>query len=241
MRSASGRARKDRTVVQLDVRASDGHLMVNLPDYGWFLLATGSPVSLADGGALELLGQQFAVSAQAGPVLLDHIRKHVSGSMTGLLGMDILGRFFWTLDVPAGVMTISTHVLETRGAQVGCGSIAGVPTLPIQVNGREAEALLNTGAWLSYMPASEAAGMSPANRRRDVIVLPEPMQFTTDVFERTIRLGNLDVTNEFAVLPAHVPVPQLARRCWILGAGLLARRPLSFDPQRGIVTFGNAA
>ena len=67
------------------------------------------------------------------------------------------------------------------------------------------------------------------------------MQFTTDVFERTIRLGELDITNEFAVLPSNVPVPPLARRRWILGAGLLARRPLWFDPQRGIVTFGNAA
>ena len=30
-------------------------------------------------------------------------------------------------------------------------------------------------------------------------------------------------------------------RRWILSAGLLARRPFSFDPQRGIVTFGKAA
>ena len=73
------------------------------------------------------------------------------------------------------------------------------------------------------MPASEAAGMSPADQRRDFIVLPEPMVFTTDVFEREIRVGERNVTNEF------------------LGAGLLARRPFSFDPQRGIVTFGNAA
>ena len=118
---------------------------------------------------------------------------------------------------------------------------SGKGTVAKGVAGRLGFAFLDTGAWLSYMPASAAAGMSPVNQQRDFIVFPEPMRFTTDVFERTIRLGELDITSEFAVLPTTVPVPPLARRRWILGAGLLARRPLSFDPQRGIVTFGNVA
>jgi len=241
MREESGRARQDRPVVQLDVQESDGHLFVQMPNRKRFLLATGSSVTLADEGALELLGERFDVLPQEGPVSLEAIRAHVRATIDGLLGTDILSRFFWKLDVPAGVMTLALSDLKATGVHVACGSIAGVPTVQIQVNGHTADAFLDTGAWLSYMPASAAAGMSPVNQQRDFIVFPEPMRFTTDVFERTIRLGELDITSEFAVLPTTVAVPPLARRRWILGAGLLARRPLSFDPQRGIVTFGNVA
>jgi Ca-activated chloride channel family protein len=240
-REASGRARQDRSSVRFQVQECDGHLFVHMPGSRRFLLATGSSVSLSDDNAIELLGRQFRVAPHTGPVSLDVIRRHVHGSMAGLIGMDILGRFFWTLDVRAGILTMSSSKLEAQGVQVLCGSIAGVPTLPIQADGRDAEAFLDTGAWLSYMPAPEAAGAERTGLQRDFIVFPAPMEFTTDVYERTIRVANTNVTSEFAVLPATVPVAPLARRRWILGGGLLSRRPLTFDPHGGVVTFGDGA
>jgi hypothetical protein len=249
MRDASGRARRSARPVELPAREADGHLFVEVPGCGAFLLATGSPLTLAD-SPFTLLGERFIVLPETPPAFLrgaagavfsqDDVRRQVGSSIAGLLGMDVLQRFFWTLDMPRGVMTLSTARLDTSGSEVPFNTLGGVPLVPVRIEGRTAEAFVDTGAWLSYMPASDAAGTSPVDTRRDFIVSPAPMHFTTDVYERTVAVADFELTGQFGVLPTEVPLPEMAKRRWILGAGLLSRRPLSFDPG-GIMTFGPAA
>jgi hypothetical protein len=248
MRDADGRARRGTQRVECQAREADGHLFVELPDCGPFLLATGCPLTLAD-DRFELLGRPFVFLPQAPPAFLrspaapvgfslDDIRHQVRAPMVGLLGMDVLQHYFWTLDMGRGVMTLSTERLDPLGSAVPFNTFGGVPLVPVRVEGRSEDAFVDTGAWLSYMPASEAAGASPVDTRHDFIVSPAPMHFTTAVYEKTLTLAGAELTGQFGVLPSEVPLPQAAKRRWILGAGLLSRRPLSFDPN-GVMTFGH--
>ena len=120
---------------------------------------------------------------------------------------------FWTLDVMEGALTFSQDSLSPAGHQVPYTLVGGVPVIRIEADGCQADAFIETGAWLSYMPVADAARHDPVDSCDDFVLLPEPTRFRTDLYQRTIQLGGVEVTSEFGVLPPHVSLPVERAEC----------------------------
>jgi hypothetical protein len=237
MRDADGSARRRTARQRMTVTEADGHVLVHLEDGRRLLMATGSPVSLSEAGSVTFLGKQFHAPPRWASVTLATIRTEIAAPVDGLLGMDVLGRLSWSLDVAAGALWISKEPLANPGEALPVRMSEGVPVIDIRVDGRRAEAFLETGAWLSYMPAGEVSGLESIDTRSDFVLLPEPIRFRTPIYRRTIRLGASDVTSEFGVLPAHSGVAAAVGDRWIVGAQILAQRAFTFDAGERTVSF----
>ena len=244
MRDSMGRASRGSVVERrpaeerLPVAEADGHLFVTLADGRRFLIATGSPATLADEVRVAVGGVQVDALRSIGPVTLEAIRREIAAPIDGLLGMDVLGRLFWTLDVPNGMLFVSSEPMRQPGERVSYQSIGGIPVIRFADEAGTARAFLDTGAWLSYMPVGDVAGREPGGTREDFVLLPTPMRFGTNLYRRTISLAGEEMTSEFGVLPREVVMAGMTPGHWIIGAQLLARRAFSFNPKHQTVIFG---
>ena len=173
------------------------HLLIESKG-GLLLVDTGSPMSFHKDGVISLSGDTYNVPRSLMNVNAAYVSGKVSVEVSGLLGMDIIGKYGVLLDVPQGLMAFSPslegYIPVPTFSRQGC---LGVFML---VDGKEAKVFVDTGAPTSYIGDSFTNGkvavdtvsdFSPmaSNETFEAPVYELPAEFAGKAF--TMKLGNL--------------------------------------------------
>lgn len=113
------------------------------------LVDTGSPQSIHKDGEITIDGTIFHVDKQLMTVDPAYLSKKVGEEISGLIGMDILSNYEVWFDHKTGMMLLTDDDAFSNWPKGG--SLMGVPTLEMDVEGRKATMILDSGAQYSYI------------------------------------------------------------------------------------------
>lgn len=178
----------------------------------------------------EMGGKRYKTVANYGGMTVADLAKSVRyPGLTHLVGLEVLGSMPWQLDWSNRTITFNPQSITGTAVPLIKDYIWG-PIWKLDVkfklNGRKVQAILDTGAPMSYMPRVEGVGESKG-------IYPDffPMggEFTARVFERKIDIGPLrQFPVEFGVIPPNSQLSAILDR-WILGQAILRNRVTTFD------------
>lgn len=212
------------------------HLFVDLDGESW-LLDTGAPISFGHPDTATIAGQRFPVADSMLGTTADDLADAVGTPCTGLLGMDVLGRFDHLIDVPAGVLTVSPGELALEGHELPHTAVMGVPVVEVDVAGSACRLFFDTGAQYSYLDADLRDGHPDAGPVDDFH--PGFGTFRTGTSRVPITLGGLTLEVRCGSLPGLLAgTLMLAGTRGIVGTEIMADRAVGFFPRRGLIVLG---
>jgi len=160
--------RSDHLFVRLDARA--------------VLLDTGSPTSFGAGGALVLGGRTFPLPpAMPGGPTLPYLSDKLGEPVHALLGMDVLGQFSATLDIPRRTLELRGPREPERAPLVR--RVAGLPVARVEVGGEAVECIVDTGARVTYLDERIALAFPEDGRMQDFHPVAGDFQVNRHVVE----------------------------------------------------------
>ena len=128
---------------------------------------------------------------------MDSIADPVGYPLDLVIGMDLLRHFSVKFSVASREIVLGDKCGEA-GEMLEVGSWFGVPTVPMVVDGLTLEAIFDTGAPTSYLPASLVRGHEFVERRTDFY--PLKGTFVVDVFKVPVKVGSLEKHLEIAAM-----------------------------------------
>jgi hypothetical protein len=194
---------------------SDGHILVELEE-GLALVDTGSPVTLH--------GTHW-------------LSEYLQVTVASLLGTDVLGAQPLLVDLPGQRMVFGAEPPDTE--PVGLRSLLGVPVLDLVQGGARHEAVLDTGAQLSYAPPGVVAGGHSPEGRTDFMPAIGSFEVSTAVVE--LEIGTVNTELRAGVLPtqAREALGLMGIPEWIVGSEFFRGRRLWIDLARGELRVAN--
>lgn len=208
-----------RAVYPLEVVS--GHLIA---EFGGMraLLDTGAPLSFGN-GALTLLEQPIPLLDTALGVTPEYIAGKVGTRVDALLGTDVLGRLYFEVDCAAGTCTFDDQATAFDGSRVPLVSMLGTPVAVVCIGGVEVRLVVDTGAQCGYLRDSYLQGRRPLGPRDDFH--PILGDYTTELFEVPVTLGDLSLRLAFGAMPPGVALMMdMANTDGVLGTDLFDRR-----------------
>ncbi len=114
----------------------------------------------------------------------------------------------------------------------------GIPLIPVDTPLGRVDAVLDTGAALSYAPPDAVQGLDPVRETDDF--LPGFGSFTVDVYRLEVSVGGIPLEVEFGVMPAllRMALSLLCPGGWIMGSGLFKDRVVTLDLGRSKIHLG---
>jgi hypothetical protein len=201
------------------------------------ILDTGSPVSFARNGSINLGGSEHQVPVDCWAGNPDRLGELLGSPIDGLLGCDLLAGRILDLDCPAGRAHLisgdtspETPCWLANAIPLSFSTAMGVPVVQLSVNGRQAAAGVDTGAAVCFAAPFLLANTTLLGRHHDFH--PGFGRFETDLHLVSIDLGDgaspVDVAAA-AAPPALTPLlPGLGLQA-ILGGDLLMGSEVLFD------------
>lgn len=150
-----------------------GHVLLQLDGVTTFL-DTGSQVSFGSVRSLSILGTDYPIrSSMDGRITVgvvrDGLKKYAQVpkdfDFQALLGMDILAGTTLTLDCKRERMTITRNAAST--AVLLKAVLPPIPRGTLMVEKKKVTAIIDTGAWTSYLHPDLTVGMRKVGRLRD--------------------------------------------------------------------------
>lgn len=187
------------------------------------------------GEAFDLLDTGVPASMVAPSVVSDELGVPVRR----LIGCAELALTPIRIDWPASTISWGAPRHDASGIKVPLRmSPLGVPLIPLDTETGFAEAVLDTGAALSYCPPEYVQGLRPLRRGEDF--LPGFGRFAVEIHEVEIEVMGLPLTLEVAVLPPllRTALAMIAPDGWILGAALFRDRVVTLDLGRSLAIVG---
>jgi len=167
-------------MIEFDIILSRDHILIN-SDGDILLVDTGSPASFHENGSIHLGGEVFPVATSLMGVDSAYVADKVGQPVSGLLGMDIIGRLGMKIDIPGGKLTFSPSTDGMNRVPSGWG--LGYMSMEMTLDGRPAKVILDTGAPTSYVSESITAELTPVGRVTDFNPLVPGDTFETLTFE----------------------------------------------------------
>jgi len=184
---------------EYEIRLSRGHLLIDGGE-GLLLVDTGSPMSFHECGRIRLCWEEHPVPESLMGTGPDYVSGKVGERVTGLLGMDILGRLGVRIDVPGRKLTFRPGTEGT--APVPGGAVRmGYAVAEMTVAGRPARVLLDTGAPVSYVSPSFTEGLEPVDRVTDFNPMVPGDTFESPVFELPVSFAGREWRMRAGLLP----------------------------------------
>ena len=224
----------------LPLLLSQGHLLLEIEDKT-YLLDTGSPVSLGDPFSFTLAGEPFCLEPSPEPDPIQRNKKEleklVGRPFHALLGLDLLARFLLVLDLknklalfnpkepPAYSLCLPFSYPMGRGISI-----------PLSIGASTFQALVDTGAPLSYIAPQYVQTLSPVGKAEDFS--PLLGSFRTDVYEVACYLGTQPMPLRAGVFtPSLEVIAHLKQIGAILGPSFFEGKRLIFDFKAGFLRF----
>lgn len=213
------------STIEYSIIMSRGHILI---DCGGdvLLVDTGSPVSFHENGSIRIGDEVFPVAASLMGVDSSYVSDKVGRPVSGLLGMDIIGRLGIKIDVPGGKLSISpsTEVLARVPSEQGLGYVS----MEMSVAGRPAKVILDTGAPTSYISKSFTQGLTPVGQVTDFNPMVPGDTFETPVFELPAAFAGKEFTMKAGHLPANLQMMlSMLGVDGVVGMEVLSRFPVA--------------
>lgn len=175
-----------------------GHIIVNDDRGSRVLIDTGSPLSFHSEGLIALGGESFEVPSSLMGTDSDYVSDNVGVRVDGLVGMDILGDGV-LIDVPRGRIVLG-HPTDGM-TRVPSKGMFGYMAAEMDIRGRRATILIDTGAPTSYVSPSLTEGLSAVDNVTDFNPMVPGGTFETPIFEFPVLFAG----QESVIRAGHLP------------------------------------
>lgn len=175
-----------------------GHIIVNDDRGSRVLIDTGSPLSFHSEGLIALGGESFEVPSSLMGTDSDYVSDNVGVRVDGLVGMDILGDGV-LIDVPRGRIVLG-HPTDGM-TRVPSKGMFGYMAAEMDIRGRRATILIDTGAPTSYVSPSLTEGLSAVDNVTDFNPMVPGGTFETPIFEFPVSFAG----QEYVIRAGHLP------------------------------------
>lgn len=177
----------------------DGHSIIE--DNGNIILIdTGSPKTLHINEILQFMHSDFPVQNSGHMAMIREIGKHIDLEITTLLGMDILSHYKMIFDYPNRRITFCNGApLKFGWEMLTLRQKDRIPIISVLVNGKPVLCFFDTGAKLSYLPASATKKLIRTGEATDFYL--GFGTFKTLLFEELTTIGTKTTTIRYGTLP----------------------------------------
>lgn len=207
------------------IRFVRGHILIRDERDTTLLIDTGSPLSFHCDGVISVGGESFEVPTTLMDVDSAYITDNVGETVDGLVGMDIIGEGGLLVDVPGGrvVFGCPTDGMTRVPSRLGMGYMS----LEMEIRGRVASVIIDTGAPTSYVSESLTEGLTSHGTVEDFNPFVPGDVFETPLFEFPASFAGLSFTMRAGHLPQMMgSVLGLLGVDGVVGMELLRQRPL---------------
>lgn len=188
---------------EYDILLSRDHVLIDCVG-GRLLVDTGSPLSFHENGRFQLGDEAFEVPASLMGVNTSYITEKVGLPVSGLLGMDIIGRIGMKIDIPGGKLSVSPSV--DGMVRVASGTGMGYVSIEMVMAGKPARVILDTGAPTSYVSKSFTEGLDPVGQVTDFNPMVPGDTFDSPVFAFPATFAGKTFTMQAGHLPGSLQV-----------------------------------
>ena len=195
---------KDMNRTEFDIILSRDHVLIDCAG-GMLLIDTGSPYSFHRNACIQLGGREYPVPISLMGVDAAYIADKVGQPVSGLLGMDIIGKIGLKIDIPGGKLSFFPSV--DGMVQLPSGMGMGYSYVDMTVAGKPARVVLDTGAPTSYVSKSFTEGLDPVGRITDFNPLIPGDTFETPVFEFPASFAGKAFSMKAGHLPGSLQLP----------------------------------
>lgn len=203
-----------------------GHILLTDDRGSVVLLDTGSPFSFHADGVIALGGETFNVGTSLMGADSAYVTENVGTAVDGLVGLDIItGRGGLLIDVPHGRVVFGhpTDGMKCVPSGLGLGYVA----VDMDIRGRRAKVILDTGAPTSYVSMSFTDGLAAAGTATDFNPMVPGGTFETPIFKFPASFGGRTFRMSAGHLPSELhTMLSLIGVDGVVGMELLNRQPL---------------
>ncbi len=212
-----------------------GHMLAYLDNTPW-IIDTGSPISFGDRPALNLLGRQYPIPQTINGLGISQINQLAGLSVTGLIGMDILGQHHSVFDLPSNTWQIHQEGFQLPGNNIPLSFINGIPALNAVVQGQSCHFFLDTGSQIHYWNNPRLASQPVTGLFDDFY--PGFGQFSTDLYPFSFSVGQQNFKSQAGVLPQLLAISlQIAGVEGVIGNSIFLHNSLYFSPISSFMFF----
>lgn len=212
----------------------DRHIVVSFPE-GLGLIDTGSSCSIGLKSSLTLVKNNWPIIEAITPptrAVFELMHRHLDPKITFLIGNDLLCNFVLLIDDGARQLAFMPRSTQIDGEKVALENELGLPliniTFPRADKLIQAEAVFDTGAWMSYGPLDVVQGFHLSDPVVDF--LPGIGAFETPTYLGSFTVGKTLFEGRFGVLPDKAS--SLLRGFgveWVIGRDIYANRSVALD------------
>jgi hypothetical protein len=176
----------------------------------------------------ELGGHSFPCVPEYFGFTTEGLTKDIGHRIDYLIGLQILSRLPFFLDWQKQEIVFYPEGYEFGGGTVvplKRGLMGLLLTFPFRLNGKPVEAILDTGAPISYMPRAGGTADGTADD-----FYPGFGKWTTNLYRNHIEFGDRSFDMKFGVIPDGCLLKTVTP--WLCGGAFLKSGPIGFDLSR---------
>jgi DNA-binding transcriptional MerR regulator len=224
----------DRTV-EYKVDIYDKHIILRI-DSLKVLLGTGATKSIGP-SPFEFLGKQYQIDSSFMGTNVTEISQMLGTEIDVLLGADILGQYYFVVDLDNKRITFSTVPLNYRGQPHPIELALDIPMIQFELEGKSRKAFLDISAKVSYL-RNELLQRYPLVKK-GMDFYPGIGPYDVDIHDVPIKVGDAHLAHRFGTLPNSLEIALLMAGCdGILGYDLFRYySSMYFNLQGRLVTF----
>lgn len=207
-----------------------GHLFLSDDQGAWFIIDTGSSTTVYESSQLQFMGQMHAVKTNYLGLTIESLRgfiPHPTKKIVGLLGNDVLARYWFELDVRAGIASFGEGIPPERMNSFSYQDLMSVPLISMEVDGQHLRAFLDSGANLSYVKSCVSMGWESLGNKQDFHPLFGAFESPHFVKDTTVQGIHFEVN--YGTLPGMLAATLSMGIDAILGVDLFAHTTVFFD------------
>ena len=136
-----------------DYELIKNHIIVHQDDETW-LIDTGAPKTLSNYPTIKFAGVEYPTLTDFNLVNPGQLTPHVGVEITGLVGMDLLGKFPIEFNPVSSTMTIDAVPFPEGGFSLPMDDYLTIPIINVSFEGKSIRVVFDTGAQISYLDGS---------------------------------------------------------------------------------------
>lgn len=212
---------------------NEGHLFIVLEGELW-LFDTGAPTSFGEHEGIVLAGEEFSFDSSYMGLSAGILSEFVGIQCSGLLGVDVLGKFDHIIDAVQNTLTVATDELPHNGQTIGLSEFMGIPIIKVMVSNLEYSMFFDTGAQISYFQDESLTNHPACGIVKDFY--PGVGQFQTDTYQVKISLEGAIFELRCGSLPSLLGATlMMADTQGIIGNQILENRVIGYFPRRNML------
>lgn len=166
-----------------------------------FLISTGIPFSISLSGSVTIGEHEFIIPDEAHGITQEKFTEGFSENVTGIIGMDILRQFNFTINREAGVIIFSDEPSGIDGAKINFELFHGSYILAnIDIHGRPVKCIVDTSVKYSMTHAGFVEGFLPVFEGAKEFGLM-PGWYYTDYYDLPVNIGDNTLVLRFGLFP----------------------------------------